>query len=118
MAENLKIGDVCRVRDWDDMAAEKSNDNNPNRDTRIKLPNGCISFINDMHHLCGQIFTIKRIVSSGPRVDTYLSVEGIELRNTTNGLVPWYITADMLERLEWAEDPFEGDCTLDLSDLF
>lgn len=90
----LHIGDRCRIRQWDDMAAEfKVNGGAIMCENR---PHGVI-FAPEMRYLCGKEFTISSIVNrdyyEDPSYPTkYYSVEGVE------GV--WTIIASMLEPIE------------------
>ena len=100
----FKVGDVCRIRQWDDMAAEFGLSEFGN------IPCSA-TFCNDMRHICGTVFTIKNI---GSYYDGHLIYEPdiIPLRC-------WIITDDMVEPVSDEEEEFEHlDITLDLSLLF
>lgn len=75
-------GDVCRIREWDDMAEEFGEDEELNE---ILCE---FTFTDAMRYLCGKTFTVKR-VSGGQ----YFSEEHIE----TGYLRTYSISADMLE---------------------
>lgn len=103
MKREFKVGDVCRVREWDDMAAEFRICRNHIMTTPVFVP--------AMKYLCGQTFTIKTI-SENRRCT---SEEGIE---RPPGVFPWAISTDMLELLiafESENEEFEFD--FDLSNL-
>lgn len=72
-----QVGDILRIRQWDDMANEYG-----------CTPYGSIHcnfmFTREMRCMCGEIFTVKEITN-----DRYYSEEGIE------GM--YSISADMLE---------------------
>lgn len=80
----IHIGDVLRIREWDDMASEfgykYGNDIDCDR-----------VFTVGMKHLCGQKFTVKGLSGT----DGFLSEEGIECNERPFGV--WAISADMLE---------------------
>ena len=82
-----KVGDELRIREWDDMANEFGLNGSGN----IKiLP----AFTKSMEYLCGEKFTVSRIVGS-----CYFSFEEIEYtRNDGNNY--WAITEKMLEPRE------------------
>lgn len=95
MAERVfQVGDVCRIRQWDDMAEEFGG----GKDGWAIRCTG--SFPKEMRYLCGQRFTIRDINGVSHR-----SVEGLE--DTRPGDVPWLITSDMLE-YDPDEDPAEN----------
>lgn len=92
--EDIHIGDVLRVREWDDMLAEFRLDSD-----------GCIAlsksyFAPNMRYLCGKTFTVDRME---PYLDTTLihSAEKVENYDFTSNLAnhTWSITSDMLEPL-------------------
>ena len=76
----FQVGDVLRIRQWEDMAEEFGEDYGG------ILCKG--SFIESMRHLCGQKFTVSNIYPSDD-IDAYESHERIE-----DG---WFISEDMLE---------------------
>lgn len=86
--EDIHIGDVLRIRDWNDMASEFPVD----RDSGIRMPGG-IWFANGMKYLCGEAFTVA---SAGGYLEklNYRSCENVEDDNEW-GI--WAITAEMLE---------------------
>ena len=92
MKREFQVGDVCRIRQWDDMAAEfglKSNGN-------IK----CLAtFTDGMRHLCGKLFTI---ISKDEDSHIYYTDDSL--------FDDWIITDDMLELAINQEDE-------DLSDM-
>lgn len=108
MGRKFKVGDVCRIRQWNDMAMEYGV-------CEVKDPvSGSLlydyiprmpRFPRQMKHLCGKIFTIKDI-SGG----IYYSEEGIECG--------WTIAAYMLEYAYPEPKTDEDfDFTLNIADL-
>lgn len=93
MSREFNIGDVCRIRQWDDMATEYG-----------VAPWGSIkcreSFIPSMRYLCGKPFTVK-LKPNG----IYYSEEGTEGN--------WNISGDMLE-LVHEEIPIDFNPLVDL----
>lgn len=89
-----QVGDVLRIRQWDDMANEFGYTND--RHDEIK----CLDiFVEEMKYLCGKTFTVANVsLSRFGQYDEYTSVEHIE-----NG---WAVTEDMLE-------PYYEDIELD-----
>lgn len=101
--EDIHVGDVLRIREWDDMVAEYRKD--PDGDiSLISYSDFCYPyFVRTMRYLCGKVFTVKSI-----NIDnTLYSVEGIELATDPYNTVgfDWNITAEMLEPV--CEDDFE-----------
>lgn len=103
----FKVGDRCRIRQWDDMEAE------------FGLDGGDIPcdmfFIHGMKYLCGKQFTIKQIVN--PIGDCWVtSEEGVEI-TTQLSRGYWAISFDMLELCEPECVEFEGATYDDLVSL-
>lgn len=95
--EDIHIGDVLRIRQWEDMAGEYEtvNDEDPYY-CAIKLNNG-VKFLKKMAHLCGQVFTISENYDyefNNTKMKFYRSKEGVE-KMKAFGL--WLICAEMLE---------------------
>lgn len=110
--EDIHIGDVLRVRDWDDMTAEYKEDS----DGDIPILYANTHFVKPMRYLCGKVFTVKSISIYG----TLNSVEGVEL--ATNPLNPmcfnWIITAEMLKPYPTVlPEPEEDYTAIDLSEF-
>lgn len=85
--EDIHIGDVLRIREWDDMVEEfgyEFDDGDYIDCDKV--------FTSKMNYLCGQKFTVKKI----SEYDGFLSEEGIELSNDSP-VGAWVISADMLE---------------------
>lgn len=80
----FQVGDVCRIREWDDMAAEFGNPTFPGGSIPVQF-----TFTELMRPLCGRQFTVKSIFGS-----KYYSEEGVENQATIG---QWNISADMLE---------------------
>lgn len=76
---NYQVGDVLRVRQWDDMAAEFGLDGLGGINCKY------CKFAPEMRYMCGQTFTVSSITPNRK----YHSKEGIEDF--------WLITEDMLE---------------------
>ena len=74
----FKIGDILKIREWDDMAEEYG----INRHGNIACD---LVFIRGMKYMCGEIFTLRKIDAGG----RYHSQEGIEKG--------YSISKDMLE---------------------
>lgn len=91
--EDIHIGDIVQIRDWDDMALEFGKETDVYGIERI-----CTTpfwFVPSMKYLCGKVLTIK-IVDKGGYVS---SVEGYELsscpENPRNR--NWFMCASMLQ---------------------
>lgn len=91
--EDIHIGDVVRIRQYEDMVREFGERRGGN--TRwINIP---CPFVDTMKYLCGQTFTVSETYSFG--------------RIVLDGDVGWMITADMVEPAEQIEsttdEPYE-----------
>lgn len=80
---NFNVGDVCRVRQWDDMFEEFGGN-----DSYIDCD---FAFVDSMKYMCGRLFTIASIEKHELGL-LCRSVEGIEGTGTS-----WYVGTDMLE---------------------
>ena len=108
MKRKFKVGDVCRIRQWDDMAMEYGvhNDLFPKNRLYDYIP-GSPRFATQMRYLCGKIFTIKSVRHNR----YYASEEGIE--------GSWSVGNYMLEyAYPEPETDEDFDFTLNLADLF
>ena len=98
MATDIKIGDVMRVRQWDDMAKDALHVDGYS----IRFSDNDIRFLVSMRGICGRIFTVSDINTSLVGTPIYSSLERVE------GIEgdPWtyWITANMLEPYEDDED--------------
>lgn len=92
--EDIHIGDTLRVRQWNDLASEFDAEKYPG--CIIIHQEDCdldISFPENMRYLCGQEFTVSRVVRIGRRT-YYRSYNNIELKYENDF---WRIVAEMLE---------------------
>lgn len=99
LTRRFEVGDVCEVRQWDDMAAEFGTTYQGNINCRC-------TFMEAMKYMCGETFTVKdkiSMISGGYR---YISEENIERG--------WIISSDMLELLSSNK---EIDFDTDISNL-
>lgn len=80
---DFKVGDVVRVRQWDDMMSEFGLDCDGNIDCAA-------CFTVDMEDLCGRVFTISKMTKYGSK-EIYI-VRGHDFG--------WTITTDMLESFD------------------
>lgn len=107
---SFKVGDVCRIRAWDDMVEEFGFD----------ADDACIpcdySFFDYMRYLCGETFTIKSIDDG-----EYYSEEGIEFTRKGRFLEAvfdnWTISADMLELMPSSAPEIDDDIDFDFNNL-
>lgn len=89
--KDIHIGDMVRVRQWEDMKAEGSVTSSGS----IKFSGQSVMFINDMKYLCGRTFTVANSAEYPFVTETvYESSEHIECRKSGGR---WYLTAVMLE---------------------
>lgn len=103
--EDIHIGDVLRVKQWEDMKEEFG----------YGIEGGILtipSFAGGMRYLCGTQFTVKNIYKDCGGI-CYRSFEGGENERQFGH---WYISADMLE--PFAEDDFEVANDEDMKLLF
>lgn len=92
MKQDYKIGDRCRIRQWDDMAAEFGE--------RLSVIGCHGQFISNMKDMCGKPFTIKDMYK--PQGCDYMWLRSEENTEGTDKLRRgyWAITTDMLEPYE------------------
>lgn len=86
--DEIHIGDVLRIRNWDDMMSEDVGE----VPGRISRPRCCIAFIDKMRYLCDQIVHVASF-QNHYGVTCINTVEGIE----KTGLNHWKLAAWMLE---------------------
>ena len=99
----IQIGDVLKVREWDDMMREFGGN-----ESYIRCPTHI--FPCRMRYLCSQIFTVKSISRTPSGATIYLSEEGCELEEGVNSGGYWYITKHMLEEyVDNTPEFFESD---------
>lgn len=102
--EDIHVGDVLRIRQWDDMAAEFGTFARTGIKLRILTPN--YNFLRKMDYLCGQLFTVSGTCDNA----CYQSEENVEGR--------WKITAEMLDPAYIHEEvPEEPLPDIDLTDF-
>ena len=87
--EDIHVGDVVRIRDWDDMVQE------------FGIIEGCIKtkpvFSKRMRHLCGRVMTITEAIGSRDIITDDIATE------------PWFLGADMFEPAQLTLEPFDND---------
>lgn len=89
--EDIKVGDVLRIRQWEDMKCEFGAD----KFDSINIDDDNESFVAEMRYLCGKKFTVKEIGKANDRI-RFVSKEGIEIEARND--CRWSISAGMLER--------------------
>lgn len=91
--EDIHVGDVLRIRQWDDMEAEFG----------VNSCGGVDSFpffFSNMKYLCGETFTVANISpTTRDGVVRLRSVEKLEAIRYTN--IEWFISSDMVEPIEY-----------------
>ena len=92
--KDIHIGDVLKIRSWDDMKSEYGVD----EFGEIVSDKG-VCFHEEMQHLCGRIFTVQDVEQRIGDETRYYSVEGVEQLDYCGN---WYITA-------WMLDPYADD---------
>lgn len=95
--EDIHIGDVLRVRQWEDMAAEYGTTDDENSYFCAIQVNKYVKFLKKRKYLCGQTFTVSECYDSEFDNETkfYCSKEGVEIKDLGRG--DWLICAEMLE---------------------
>lgn len=106
MNHNFQIGDLVRVRDWDDMSVEYGPHNNS---TFIQTP-GNIFYIQNMKKFCGNVYVID---SFSVDENYYLRDESGKLLNTSDS--DFRFNDAMLEP---AQPVSAAEPTVSFSDLF
>lgn len=107
---DIHVGDVLKVKMWEDMSHEYVVDECGN----MVIPNE-YRFIRAMKYLCGKAFTVKeKQVTSNGRM-RYYSIENVE---EFDGEWAWGITAGMLEPFEDETDEFDVASNEDFFKLF
>ena len=82
MYDDFHVGDVVRIRDWDDMVAEFGIDRNGDIPCRAH-------FVRGMRRLCGNVFTIT-------------NTDGCDVGGCTHTMLR--ITTDMIEHVQESEE--------------
>lgn len=105
---DIEVGDVLRIRQWDDMASEHMVVGD---DIYICNHSRFIdAFVSPMRSLCGTVFTVLRKEEHRNGLMCYESVEGFHNK--------WAITAEMLEPLEDTIDELDIATDEDIQLLF
>lgn len=98
--DHFEVGDVVRIRAWDDMVIEYGLYHN----SHIKTPN--MVFMDPMKGLCGKKYVIKRITQVGdPSKDGYIRIY-------LDGDIGFIITDHMIEHVEKVETLLPQDFAL------
>ena len=98
--KDIHIGDIVRVRQWDDMA----NEFRCILDFSIEITKKRTRFTNHMKKYCGKVFTVSEAYMSNG-----ISI-GYKFNDEDNsGINNWFICAEMLE-------PFENDIEWEVAD--
>ena len=84
--EDIQIGDVLMVREWDDMEREFNLDD-------CGAVDCCYRFVSEMKYMCGMTFTVAGSRKTANGHIAYDSRERIEQWGSKR----WNISADMLE---------------------
>lgn len=87
-ASCFHVGDVVRIREWDDMAEEFDTGTYDDGSEYIKCP---LSFVSEMRKYCGQEYTIRSIVG---REVFFINHEKLLRRDIGDW---WGISVDMIE---------------------
>ena len=108
-AEEIRIGETYRVREWDDLAAEFGVDRMPNG---LLLVNTPVPLPNTHRWICGSPFTVKRTEKLGRNRGgniLCLSEEKTEvLEEDAGGTRIIVVTPEMLEEIPLPEIPPES----------
>lgn len=107
---DIHIGDVLKVKMWEDMSREYVVDECGN----VAIANEC-SFTTAMKYLCGKVFTVKEKQVTNRGCMRYYSIENVE---EFDGECAWIITAGMLEPFEDETDEFDVASDEDFFKLF
>lgn len=113
--KDIHIGDVLRVRQWEDMVNEYGTIFDEDSYCYAIKVNESVVFLKKMKHLCGQIFTVSRYydLDFNDKNRFYLSKEKVE---NMKAFGAWLICAEMLE--PFTEDDFEVANDEDMKLLF
>lgn len=109
MKREFQVGDVCFIREWEDMEAEFGVSERGNIKTDV-------AFMDSMKYLCGSLFTVSR-VEKHIGYTQYRSCEKVEEYNRYRGL-SYIITGDMLELFEAPAEPEQIQAPGDFCSLF
>ena len=107
---DIEVGDVLRIRQWDDMASEYTAVGNDIYIYNYNHSRIIDTFVSSMCSLCGTVFTVLRKEEHYNGSMRYESVEGFHNK--------WAITAEMLEPLEDTIDELNIATDEDIQLLF
>ena len=85
----IKIGDVVKIRQWDDMVSEFGINTLGN----IPIPHKITDFTSNMKRYCGEVFTVKNMYRGVGYVTGY-RFKG------RSGINRHFVTSEMLEHYE------------------
>lgn len=108
--KDIHVGDVVRVRQWNDMASEYTAVGNDIYIYNYNHSRLIDAFVSSMRSLCGTVFTVLRKEEHRNGSMRYESVEGFHNK--------WTITAEMLEPLEDDTEEFDVASDEDFFKLF
>ena len=115
--EDIHIGDVLRIRQWEDMVAEygmtTSDEYSYYCATQVRKE---VRFVKQMKHLCGLNFTVSNVYDVevlDNNIKFYRSKENVEGKRDSG---VWLICAEMLE--PFIEEDFEVASDEDIKLLF
>lgn len=91
--EDIQIGDIVRIRSWDDMVSEFGISTLGN----IPIPQKITDFTSSMKRYCGKVFTVKNTY----RGVGYVTGYKFKGRSRINR---YFVTSEMLERYEESFD--------------
>lgn len=102
--EDIRIGETYLIREWDDLVEEYGTDVDADDCLCVKTP--VVPFSSKIRHLCGAIFTVKKIGNGYYESDkerhtpaTYLtSFQGVECVPDDPGCI-YVITPEMIESI-------------------
>ncbi len=100
--KDIHIGDILRVRQWEDMEAEFGRSEFSLGSTVFSHIRTKIPFVPKMRHLCGTIVAVSDISQSSDFITSCVWPEG-------EGSNQWVLSADMLEPAESPEDTTSYD---------
>lgn len=104
--DEIHVGDVLRVRQWDDMVREFG----IYADGYIRIANKSTNFSPSMRRYCGQIFTVDQQYKSGIHGFSYKCKE-------KSGIQNFFVCSEMLEPVDSDKD-FEVASDKDIRLLF
>ena len=92
--EDIVVGELVRVREWDDIAEEARENGGYEDEDSIYLKQDECYFVDPMRFLCGQVFMVEDISYVN---DFGVSVHKVLLSQDGKWLEHWTITPGMIE---------------------